>query len=699
MHVSTLMGVILSGKRAPFRMVSVAFIFSEVLFAQSKTFYVSPTGSDLNNGLDVASAFMSVARGINAASAGDTIYLLPGTYREIVKVLQRKGIAEKPLCIYGYYGSAGQRPVIDGGAAIPSNNNSTNSWVTIEGSDWIEIGNIEFRNGWTNPIRVVSSSYLTFNGCYFYGGKRVISATGSSTHHLLVQNCYWDQGGEYLWRLVTDPAGNDAWTSMHEGLLQYYNGSLVDLTGTGGSVVIRNNTIINAFNGIRWSARKGYDTNIEIYDNYVANIRDNDFEPEYYTFNLHIYHNRSHDIHRTMSVDHVQGGDIYYYGNCITSDTDSWSNQVCTSFWKVYGAGADNLTYPMYAFNNSFCGVGKIFSMAAGTIAVQVKHFNNAYYITGDRRWVLDSVDSTDVFDFDISNKSWPANIVDRSQEQHGVVNDVRFVDSRNFDMRLMPTSPAIDKGTRMSFPEFGWTQSFNGSGPDLGAYEGDDLQEGPPFRFRLLPGMSVMYTERPRIVRSRINGNSLSFSFSGPLDPTTVSTSAITLTEQGVPINIISMSLSDDNYRMNIEIDPSREINEGLLAVAFNPPPKATNGENATLWAASLPSYKKPITTTVPYSRSARKTERALSLDVYPDPLNGEQRVSFRIPSSFADAQVAVFRIYDILGRELKQKTHSPLRDGIELSMDVDRLVTGTYFAVVQIGDQSISKKFIVLK
>ena len=195
-------------------------------------------------------------------------------------------------------------------------------------SNWIEIKKIRFKNGWTYPIKIENSSYISFDSCLFWGGKRVISATGISTHHLLVENCFWDQGGEYLWKIEKDSSGVDAWLSMHHLNMGYLNGSLIDFHKTGGSIVIRNNTIINAYNAIRFRGVKGYDSNIEIYDNKISNIRDNDFEPEYYTFNLHIYHNYSHNIHKTLSVDNVEGGNIYYYGNIITSDTDQWTEKI-----------------------------------------------------------------------------------------------------------------------------------------------------------------------------------------------------------------------------------------------------------------------------------------------------------------------------------------------------------------------------------
>lgn len=337
--------------------------------------------------------------------------------------------------------------------------------------------------------------------------------------------------------------------------------------------------------------------------------------------------------------------------------------------------------------------------MDAGTIAVQVKHFNNAYYITGRRTWLLDAVDSTDVFDFDISNKSWPPNILNRSQEHHGAVTDVQFVDPGNFDLRLKPTSPAIDMGTPMSFPELGWTQSYQGSAPDVGAFEGEDLHEGPAFRFRSPPGVAVPYVEKPRIVRSRLSGNTLSLNFSEVLDPATISAQAITITEKGVPLGVLGVYLSDGDYRMNVDTDPGRQVDVRDLTVSFNPLPKGRNGETATLWAATLACYKRAIATTVVGPRPLQAKEKKLSLEMYPNPLNAGWHVSLRVPPSFAGAPLAVFRIYDILGRRVKEKAYSPLREGIEFSVDVGQLVSGTYFIVLQIGGETVTRRFIVLK
>jgi hypothetical protein len=679
-------------KRGVPSLLILACLFSCCLLrAQTKNMFVSPSGDDLNNGRSISQPMKTIDAALIFVSAGDTLYVLPGTYTQVVHIVNKKGLPEKPIYIEGYSQLPGQKPIIDGGALVPSNI-ATSIWMTIQSSEWIEVGNIVFQNGWTNPIPVSNSSYLTFSNCIFYGGKRVIDATGRDTHHLLVQNCSWDQGGSTLWTLVTDAAGADAWTSMHEGAMQCYNGTLVSLAGTGGSVVIRNNTILNSFNGIRWSAQKGYDSNVEIYDNTVSNVRDNDFEPEYYTYNLHIYHNRSHNIHKTMSVDNVLGGYIYYYGNRVTSDNDSWSDQICTGFWKVYGS-TSVLSYPMVAFNNSFCGVGKAFGSMSGK-AVQFKHFNNAYYFSGSRGWNLDNWDSTNVFDYDVSNKSWAVNILNNNQEQHGKIADPRFVSTKGFDLRLQPGSPAIDAGVVMSFPELGWVQPFRGLAPDAGAFEADTLVDGPPFRFRTAPELNIQYLDRPRIVRSKILGKKLVLWFSSPIAPSSISASNINLREGKVSLGLLGIALSSDGYR--IDVDAGKDLSGLALSLDFNPLPKGVNGMDITMWAATLPFSKKDTPTYVVNRDQVSDVSVHPSLGVYPNPCNPTTNFEVRIVNS----EFVVLKVFDVLGREVETLLNEFRPAGrYTVRWDGSAHPSGVYFCQMIAGGFSRTERIVLLK
>lgn len=555
--------------------------------SQPKIFFVGTNGSDSNAGDTAEKPLQSINTAIRKAAPGDTVFVLPGTYSEVIDFYSVNGQPENPVCLSGLPGSTKEYPVIDGRADRPSMA-LENDWMHFKISSWIEIRNLKFINGWTFPIKVENSSYLSFSGCVFYGGKRVVSAGGSGTHHILIENCYWDQGGDFLWEVKEDKSGVDAWTSMHHEDMQYFNGSIIDFSGTGGSMVIRGNTIINAFNALRWRGQQGFDTNVEIYDNKISRVRDNDFEPEYYTYNLHVYHNKSHNVHRTMSVDNCNGGMIFYYGNVVTMDADDWTKQVCTGFWKIYG-GERNLEFPLYGFNNSFYGSGH--ALRAEQDVRNFRHFNNAYYFTGDTCWMLDKWNPTDEYDYDISNIQWPAVFTENAQEKNGKIADVMFADPAARNLKLLNGSPAVDAGRIMQFENFGWTQTFEGIAPDMGAYENGKLAEGPPFRFMLPQGVTVTYKEKPRIVRYAADGKRLTLYVSFPLDSGTVIPEAFELYSGGKPVKINSAVVSSDKYSVVIETED--EITPGNLSLGFKKFPEGINGEKLTSWASALKIHR----------------------------------------------------------------------------------------------------------
>ena len=548
----------------------------------SKNIYVSPNGNNTNSGFSISSSIQSINLAVKIADSGDTIYLLPGTYKELINFENKNGEPEKSISLIGCL-SEGNYPVIDGGAEKPLLD-GMNDWLHIENSSWIRISRIKFQNGWTNPVKVFNSSYITFDSCFFTGGKRVINAGGELTHHILIENCYWDQGGNYLWSIVKDSSGVDAWLSMHHKNMAYFNGSLIDFSGTGGSIVIRGNTVINAFNALRWRGVRGFDSNIEIYGNKISRVRDNDFEPEYYTYNLLIYHNLSHNIHRTLSIDNVEGGCIYYFGNIITADSTEWTKTVCTSFGKIYG-NERQLDYPLYVFSNSFYGPEAAYKMDDGT-AVNFKHYNNAYYFTGGQSFILNKWEPSDEFDYDISNKPWPENIIKFHQEKHGLISIIKYVDPEEGNLRLQKDSPGIDAGRVLKFPELGWTEKFAGGAPDIGAYENGEKIDGPAFRFRIPPDGKINYKEKPRIVKYLIDGYKVILFFSDKIEESSINIKDINLFSGKNKMIINSVSFPNE-YEMRIETNLI--ITHGELSLSFNTFPKGINGENVTYWASAI--------------------------------------------------------------------------------------------------------------
>jgi hypothetical protein len=79
-----------SAKALPIRSVSkplLAAFMAVVLSgrtASATNYYVSTSGSDSNAGTSTNAAYLTIQKAANVMNAGDTCYILSGTYRETV---------------------------------------------------------------------------------------------------------------------------------------------------------------------------------------------------------------------------------------------------------------------------------------------------------------------------------------------------------------------------------------------------------------------------------------------------------------------------------------------------------------------------------------------------------------------------------------------------------------------------------------
>ena len=169
--------------------LSVFFITS----IYAKIFFVSVNGNDDNGGLSIIQSFKTINKALKLAEAGDTVFVLSGIYNETVSFDNKNGEPDNPIVLSGLPDNEKDFPVIDGGEINPTEDSSS-YWMFITSSNRISINRLKFKNAWAYPILIKNSSYITFNLCRFWGGKRVINAEGDLTNHLLIENCFWDQG-------------------------------------------------------------------------------------------------------------------------------------------------------------------------------------------------------------------------------------------------------------------------------------------------------------------------------------------------------------------------------------------------------------------------------------------------------------------------------------------------------------------------
>lgn len=463
---------------------------------------------------------------IRGARPGDTLLFLPGTYTGPFLLEGVHGEPERPVVLTGTAPGARETSWEDpageaGGAVIdgktePGEGLSHHAFL-LRDCSWIVIENFTIRNCWTDLVRAEETSYLTLRGCDMHGGKRALLATGRGSHHFLVEHCTWEQE-ERVWT----HADGYSWEELHHGIHGHYNGSLYQGSGTSGVFVLRDNLVRNTFNAFRVSPVNDGEvdlvscTNGEICRNTVINTSDNVLEPEVYAFNLHFYHNRMINGHAFISLTGVSGGEIRIYGNTAVSlpgSGDGWT------VFKISGTERA-LTRPLYIYNNSwhvdFDIIGSPRRLWRND---HIRHFNNAVFMEQGDAFGIYHLGKDNFFDHDCSNLPFPGWFTGRGHEKNGLVADPLFSDPERGDFRPEAHSPCIDRGMRADE----LILHFEGSAPDIGAYDQGKLIEGRPFRF-MEPEAPVPYKERPRITRHRFYGDTLMLWFSVPLSGSSVS-------------------------------------------------------------------------------------------------------------------------------------------------------------------------------
>ena len=97
--------------------------------ATGTTYYVSPTGSDGNNGTSLANAFATPQHAADVVQAGDTVLIAAGTYHGTLNLINgATGVTGKPIT----FGSLGNGPVI----IDPSPVIAASAWIQVNGSVW-----------------------------------------------------------------------------------------------------------------------------------------------------------------------------------------------------------------------------------------------------------------------------------------------------------------------------------------------------------------------------------------------------------------------------------------------------------------------------------------------------------------------------------------------------------------------------------
>lgn len=146
----------------------VAFICTVNVF--SRTIYVSTTGNDSNTGSET-SPLLNIQTAINAATAGDIIYVRGGTYFLTKRIkIEKAGTAEARISLWGY---PNERVIIDGSQIVANSVNEFKQarciYVNHFGDYW-HFKNLELCNAKDNGMKL-EGSYCIVENCKFYGNN------------------------------------------------------------------------------------------------------------------------------------------------------------------------------------------------------------------------------------------------------------------------------------------------------------------------------------------------------------------------------------------------------------------------------------------------------------------------------------------------------------------------------------------------
>ena len=163
-------------------------------------YYVSPSGNDANNGLgpDASHAtnkpWLTIGKALGAAgiASGDTVYIAPGTYREVVTVAMTSATAETKI-LGDPQNAQGFK---DGGGMRLAGGEIRWSAFTVNDHTYADVSN----------VNLAGRDYLTFENVCFYGGNNSIvngDTTPGSDHINLKRCAFLYRGGTGVVYLVS----------------------------------------------------------------------------------------------------------------------------------------------------------------------------------------------------------------------------------------------------------------------------------------------------------------------------------------------------------------------------------------------------------------------------------------------------------------------------------------------------------------
>jgi Protein of unknown function (DUF1565) len=153
----------------------VLLLASSALFAQTgANYYVSTSGNDHNPGT-LAKPWLTIQHAANTATAGATVYVLGGVYKQSIS-FPNSGTATEPIIFTSY---PGQTAIIDGTGLKPS---GIQGLINITNQSYIIVSGFEIRNYTT------SKETLTPTGIWITGSGTGIQVLNNLVHNITTKS-------------------------------------------------------------------------------------------------------------------------------------------------------------------------------------------------------------------------------------------------------------------------------------------------------------------------------------------------------------------------------------------------------------------------------------------------------------------------------------------------------------------------------
>ncbi len=191
------------------------------LRANASTYYVSPSGSDVNPGTNLALPFQTIQHAASLLSVGDTCYLLAGVYHEMI-VPKSSGSAHEPISFAAY---SNEVVTLDAADAVTNWTSVSNgiyqapvSWTLGTGLDEVFV----------DGAMVHQAQYPAYgNGDLFHGAT--VSVFVNPTNPVVITSAAWSGEPDNYW------AG--AWFFGDAGVANAWQSARV-LSSTNNTIIV-----------------------------------------------------------------------------------------------------------------------------------------------------------------------------------------------------------------------------------------------------------------------------------------------------------------------------------------------------------------------------------------------------------------------------------------------------------------------------